>query len=65
MTVTGDRKTGVWQAYASRPVFPVLAGLSRTGQATGSAVMASALNHRMRAWLGPARFPDRRPPGRR
>lgn len=65
MTVTGDRETGVRQAYASSLVFPVLAGLSGTGQATGSAVMASALNHRMRAGLGPARFWDRRPPGRR
>ena len=55
MTVTGDRETGVWQACASSPVFPVLAG---------SAAMAPALNHRMRAGLGTARLRDRRVPSR-
>jgi len=34
------------------PVFPVLAGLSGNDQATGSAAMASALNHMMQAGLG-------------
>ncbi len=34
------------------PVFPVLAGLPATSQASGSAAMAAAINHMMQAGLG-------------
>ena len=38
--------------YNNSPVFPVLAGLPAASQASGSAAMASALNHMMQAGLG-------------
>ena len=71
MTVTGDREVGVWQASGST-YLGLAAAVTMAAGARGNVTFAvpaverdtAALNHRMQAGHGTARFRDRRPPSR-